>query len=872
MATRVERVVLELEDNLSTGMVNAAAKTALLKRELSGLDGTNTKTAQSTRAVTTENNRLSESAVRGTNSIDRYSGRFALLGQAALTLGPALIPIGAVGIPAVAGLATELGIVVLGAGTAVLAFHGLGTALGALNKAALNPTVTNLNAAQLALDALPPAARSFARELETLMPSFERARQAAAGGLFPGLTAGLDDLKKALPQIDEILFRVGDALGQLGKEGAQALSGPQGTDFLNFIEREAPRALLALGHSLGSVLHGFAQLAIAFTPLNNDFLGWIQRAADGFDRWATGLQRTQGFRDFINYLHQTGPQVADAVAAIGNAVVKIVEAAAPLGGPVLAALTGVSNAIAAIAGSDVGTPIYAAITALLLLGRAQSAYGTIAERSWAKAIIGAQGYSAKLSAARPQLIKGGVALAAVGIAASGVASKVGLANTATGALIGSFAGPWGAAIGGAVGLLVDLGTHTKEQIVTTDDLTTTLNKQTGAITQNTRAYVAQSLQTHGVFDAARSAGVGLHTLTSAALGNATAIARVNTELDAYQLSIRGDAQAGGDFVDAHNKILDAIEGTNSALGDARSKFSQVDRAVGGVAHSFTIAKTNAEIFRDEVNRVTDTLAHRSSLRDYQQALDDFAKSVKKNGETLDITSQKGRDNQAALDAIANSALALSQQLSASDRRTFLTQARKDFVDATTKIKGSRQAAEQLANQLGLLDQTRVRPRVYVDGIPKSLAELESVAARLRALHNRTVTVTVAHATGGRLVGDGSADGGTIGGAPRNPYGDKVMRWLAPGEEVISNRHGQADRHRTLLKAINAGMANGGTVTRTVGASASIDYGRMASSLEALRPAPPLYGDVTVHGGGEAFYRQMRQDAAMASISGVRRAA
>jgi hypothetical protein len=48
-----------------------------------------------------------------------------------------------------------------------------------------------------------------------------------------------------------------------------------------------------------------------------------------------------------------------------------------------------------------------------------------------------------------------------------------------------------------------------------------------------------------------------------------------------------------------------------------------------------------------------------------------------------------------------------------------------------------------------------------------------------------------------------ADGGTIHHAaagwtvsgPRDPYGDKVLAYLAPGEEVITNRHGEADRFR-----------------------------------------------------------------------------
>jgi hypothetical protein len=68
----------------------------------------------------------------------------------------------------------------------------------------------------------------------------------------------------------------------------------------------------------------------------------------------------------------------------------------------------------------------------------------------------------------------------------------------------------------------------------------------------------------------------------------------------------------------------------------------------------------------------------------------------------------------------------------------------------------------------------------------------------------------------------SADGSTVpkGGA----YQDVYPYLLAPGEEVISNRFGQADRYRPLLKAINAtrlgpytqshlALAAGGTVGR-----------------------------------------------------------
>lgn len=120
-------------------------------------------------------------------------------------------------------------------------------------------------------------------------------------------------------------------------------------------------------------------------------------------------------------------------------------------------------------------------------------------------------------------------------------------------------------------------------------------------------------------------------------------------------------------------------------------------------------------------------------------------------------------------------------------------------------------------------------------IRANIAQLERKLAvandKLDAIDGRTVTVRVGvigAAVGALFAAGGVADGGTVGGAaegmtvpgPRRPYGDKVLRALAPGEEVISNRHGQADRNRSLLKAINAGrMANGGTVSTAPGSSA-----------------------------------------------------
>jgi hypothetical protein len=88
----------------------------------------------------------------------------------ALGLGPALVPISAVAVPAVAALGTQLIFAVGALGTAKLAFMGVGAALKAANKYALDPTTENLKAARTALNALPPSARNFTLELQRMKP------------------------------------------------------------------------------------------------------------------------------------------------------------------------------------------------------------------------------------------------------------------------------------------------------------------------------------------------------------------------------------------------------------------------------------------------------------------------------------------------------------------------------------------------------------------------------------------------------------------------------------------------------------------------------------------------------------------------------
>lgn len=478
MGTRRERVVLELQDDMSPGVIRAAAAFALLDKQIDSLSKQSVQTAKTTRVISNELDGMGRSARGADRDIDKLSGRLRILGDILAVVGPSAAPIGAIAIPAVTGLASMLGFAAVGAGVTVLAFQDVGDTLKAVNKAALDPTNENLQVARDALEALSPAAREFVRELGAMAPELEHLRDLAATGLFPGLTRGLDGLESALPRIQRLVSAVATELGDIAGDAGESLGSDRWAPFLDFIADEAPQALSELSASVGNITHALAGMWMAFDPLNDDFSAWLVRVTEDFDRWANGLSQTEGFEEFVEYIRTNGPHVAETAGAIGDALLQIVQAIAPLGGPSLRIIEALADALATIADSPAGTPLLAMVVALGTLNTATRAYqgiqratfsgpGVAMVRNYASSLnlVTTAQQRASLSANQLRaaeakrtagLAKGAAVLGGLALVSSGAADKIGLANTATLALAGSMAGPWGTAIGGAVGAVMDL--------------------------------------------------------------------------------------------------------------------------------------------------------------------------------------------------------------------------------------------------------------------------------------------------------------------------------------------------------------------------------------------------------------------------------
>lgn len=832
MADRREKVTLELTDQgYSTGMVKAAAATGLLERALKSLDGTTVNIHERISESATSVDGLNRSARNADGSINQLTGRLRVLGEVAAILAPTLAPIGGVAIAGIGGLANQFGIAAVAGGVLIGAMQGLGDALGAMNKAQLEPTEKNLQKAEDALKRLSPAARDFAKEAFALKPALVALRDMGAEALFPGLTESLENLQDLGPRVAAIMQTFGGALGDIAADSSASLASARWADFFEFIQVEGPRTLADLATTVGDLTHGLSELWEAFAPLNSDFSSWLMNVADGFDNWATGLSATDGFQEFLDYVRETGPQVADTLGAMFNAVVQLVQASAPLGGPVLAGIEAFSNAVATIADSDLGAPIMAGVTALALLNRSLAVTASLSKVSMSSGIFAglgtasggikkgagsirsdiaamsdtlvAFGANADKAAEASERMKGrlakGAGLAGLAVAATGAADGLGLTNTASLALMGSLAGPPGVAIGLAAGALLDLrsaGMGATEAIRGLD----------GAVRAGNMDVLRQQIE------AAKSELADIENLDF----NAG---------DIFDRAKFGAADAfGGPSMDDAREKIKASEEALKDLVEAE-KLAELQSKASALAY---LSQTGANVDLAKWSRrsAEDIKAQADALMESQEAAEQTASSFVTLGESLDDGKKSLGD---WIREMSNSADALINFTANS--RTAAKRGLEEGLIASLQAAGETgaQRMRQLANatdeeleranrawrkgQQAMQDYVNFKvpqKKVGVD-INPAMTNINALEARLRAIKDEDVNIVVRQ-LGATTLGprNESADGGTVPKTGR-PYADRHRYLLADGEEVISNRHGQADRHRSLLKDINAGrLADGGT--------------------------------------------------------------
>lgn len=279
-------------------------------------------------------------------------------------------------------------------------------------------------------------------------------------------------------------------------------------------------------------------------------------------------------------------------------------------------------------------------------------------------------------AAAALLLLGGTALVAIPrIAATTAALNTMAAGTGRAAVAarglqgalaatgGFLAGPWGLALAaGAVALGIWANEHAKAN-ARAEEVIGTLDEQTGAITDNTRAWVANELEQEGVLAAAREMGIQLDDLVDAALGNEDAVARVNDQLRAFA----GTSEDVAVVLETENGQVEVSTRLLEELGieveEAQAKKERMEEATGKAAEAEDEFADSAEQAGDaaagaaedveKLKQAFDDLfsiqmdADRAMIA-YQQGLHDLMETINETSNSLRVQSQDGRENRGAI--------------------------------------------------------------------------------------------------------------------------------------------------------------------------------------------------------------------------------
>lgn len=253
--------------------------------------------------------RKADSASGRDGSGDGLSG----IVTAALTLGPALVPL--------AGVATGAILTIGGA------FAAAGAGLGAFGLAAGKSLTTVEAQAKKTLTDWQNSMQSI------VAPVIEKFGQLVA---------------PALAAITPLVSAIVPALSGVASGLANAFASPALHQFVAFLASQAGPAISAFSGFFGDVLTGIGGMLEQTGPLLADFEGALGRIGGDIASFGT----SQTFQSFVAYIQQNLPLVKRTLDDVGKAVGDIVKAAAPLGTDVLKALDKFARIISDISSHD----------------------------------------------------------------------------------------------------------------------------------------------------------------------------------------------------------------------------------------------------------------------------------------------------------------------------------------------------------------------------------------------------------------------------------------------------------------------------------------------------------------------------------------
>lgn len=243
------------------------------------------------------------------------------------------------------------------------------------------------------------------------------------------------------------------------------------------------------------------------------------------------------------------------------------------------------------------------------------------------------------------------------------------------------------------------------------------------------------------------------------------------------------------------EVLTQFTAYQAALDETAVSATEAGGATGELADETAGAGKAAEAAAEAITGAVDAIkafgsaasASRSAESEFQAAIDDASASIKENGRTLDLRTEAGRANDAALRTLADTTKAASAEtfnLSGSmDAATAkMEEGRAAFIKNAIAAGLNAEGAAALADQLGLIP-AETKAVIKQTGAVEATAEVASLKETIFRLDGKVVTVKEegADPSKGRVV---KLDG-TIFGLKGKTVEVKEIGANAAGERVVS---------------------------------------------------------------------------------------
>lgn len=776
--------------------------------------------------------RLGEVDDKGSKAMEQLRGSVLSLAPAAIPAAAAMAPLAA----ATAAAGVAVGVYAAALGPQVKAMGEAAEAEKKYTDAVEASGARSADAVEAQLEytrqmmKLPPATRTAAAAMSVLKDEYKEWSDSLAQDTMQPFTKGLAVAGNLLPKLTPLV------------KGTSA---------------ELDRMVTLLAGGMESP--GFDRLVAKFSDFSR---GSLARVNSGIVRLIENLDTGQvagGVDAFMDYARANGPLVADTLKKIAESLTNLLIAGADVGVGMLEVVNALTQLAAAVPSGLVTTLLQVAIAFKLIKlgGAAFAAVGTAAAAAAGNVATfvrsarfgGVSTAVAGLTQRFTALQKAGAGLAVLGIAAMAVDELAKKARGAPpdvdrlGTALKNLAetGKFGGELAKTFGSMAGLGATFRQLRIESEGLKAAEPWLALAPMGKAADLLAPKLNdlTRGAksFGAVKEDFAGVDQAL-AALVNSGYADQAAENMASFTEALKANGATASEIAALFPKYRDAVAAAKveqeiaaramGAFGDqavaTQGKLKALQQGVAGLQQS--------------VHALNQTvLQSRSDVRAMEAAIDAANEAIQQNGKTLDDNTEKGRANNAALDALATTTMKAVEakyietgsweqamkvyqrgrgELEKSARGMGLTRAQAKALadqilrtpDKTARLKANsddlkaklRDAQERL-RKAPLDKQGRIRAEIQQlrDAVAEANRRLNSINGKIATTTITTVLRTVEEKVQKQLW---RSRGGLVRG-PGTETSDSIPTRLSDNEFVVNAR--QTKRHLPLLRAINAGQ-------------------------------------------------------------------